>query len=226
VNAVLGAVTTSFLLASPALLSIVNPLAGALIYHQITSDRSHEQRVALARQIGFYAAIVMVVSLWVGAAVMSFFGITINALRIAGGLVVAVRAWEMLSAPEVNEDRKQEQAAPAAAAQGADVAFFPLTMPFTTGPGTISVAIALGANQPANAADLAPFFAGVSAAAVAVAVTVWFAYASADHVVEWLGPARARVVTRLSAFLLLCVGVQILLNGVIDVVDSILARHL
>lgn len=223
-SAVLGAVSASFLLAFPALLSIVNPLAGALIYHQITSDRSHEQRVALARLIGVYSAIVMLVSLWVGAAVMSFFGITINALRIAGGLVVAVRAWEMLSAPEVNEDRKQEQAAPAA--RGDDVAFFPLTMPFTTGPGTISVAIALGANQPVHAADLAPFFAGVSAAAIAVSVAVWFAYGAADHVVEWMGPARARVVTRLSAFLLLCVGVQILLNGVIDVVDALLARHL
>lgn len=223
-SAFAAALATSFLLAFPALFSIVNPLAGALIYHQITVDRSHEQRLALARLIGTYSAIVMLVSLWVGASVMSFFGITINALRIAGGLVVAVRAWEMLSAPEQNEDRKQEQAAPAAG--GEDVAFFPLTMPFTTGPGTISVAIALGANRPPSGATFAPFFAGVSAAAVAVAMSVCIAYGAADHIVEWLGRARTRVVTRLSAFLLLCVGVQILLNGVVDVMEALLARHL
>ena len=213
----------SFLLAFPALFSIVNPLAGALIYHQITADRTHEQRLVLARHIGIYSAIVMLVSLWVGASVMSFFGVTINALRIAGGLVVAVRAWEMLSAPETNEDRKQEQAAPAAHTTD-DVAFFPLTLPFTTGPGTISVAIALGANRPQAGLESAPYFAGVSAAAAAVAVTVWMAYGAADRIVSLIGPARARVVTRLSAFLLLCVGTQILLNGLTDVAAELMRR--
>src|SRR6201999_3972077 len=109
------------------------------------------------------------------------------------GLVVAVRAWEMLSAPETNEDRKQEQAAPASAS--ADVAFFPLTMPFTTGPGTISVAIALSASRPSEPLELVPFFLGVSAAAVAVAFTVGLCYASADRVVGLLGQARSRIVT-------------------------------
>jgi multiple antibiotic resistance protein len=89
------------------------------------------------------------VALWAGAAVIGFFGVTLAALRIAGGLVVAVRAWELLSAPQHQEGRKQAQAAPAAGAE--DVTFFPLTVPFTTGPGTIAVAIALGANRPTGA---------------------------------------------------------------------------
>src|SRR6266540_3077144 len=153
----------------------------------------------------------MLAALWAGATIMSFFGVTLSALRVAGGLVVAVRAWEMLAAPEQNEDRKQEQAAPAAGAS--DVAFFPLTMPFTTGPGTISVAIALSANQPRNTLDLVPFFAGLSGAAIAVAVTIGLCYAAADRVVALLGKTGSRVVTRMSAFLLLCIGVQIFLTG-------------
>ncbi len=217
-----GSAVGSFVLALSALFSIVNPIGGALIYSQVTVDRSHDQRVALARRVGVYSTIVMLVSLWAGASVMSFFGITIGALRIAGGLVVAVRAWEMLSAPDVNEDRKQEQAAPVSGQ--ADVAFFPLTLPFTTGPGTISVAIALSSSRPTRSTDLVPFFAGMSAAAILMGLMIAFAYAFADKLVDLLGPARSRIVTRLSAFLLLCIGTQILLNGIDDTFGEMMAH--
>jgi multiple antibiotic resistance protein len=212
----------SFLLAFPALFSIVNPIGGALIYSQVTADRSHDERLRLAARVAFYSALVMLVALWAGAYVLNFFGITLGALRIAGGLVVAVRAWELLAAPERNEERKQEQAAPAGNAE--DAAFYPLTMPFTTGPGTISVAIALGSVRPAAASGfgLAPFFVGVSAAAIVLAVTIWVAYRSADWLVAMLGPSASRIVTRLTAFLLLCVGTQILLNGIADVLEPLL----
>jgi multiple antibiotic resistance protein len=217
-----GAAADSFLLAFPALFSIVNPIGGALIYSQVTSDRSHDERTKLAGKIAIYSTLVMLVALWCGAYVLNFFGVTLAALRIAGGLVVAVRAWELLSAPEQNEAMKQRQAAPASSAE--DVAFFPLTMPFTTGPGTISVAIALGSTRPSNAPDLIPFFLGVSGAAVVTALIVWLAYRWADTLVALLGEARSRVVTRIAAFLLLCVGTQILLNGVHDVLEPILSR--
>ena len=104
----------SFLIAFPALFSIVNPPGGALIYHQVTADRGHAERVRLAWRVALYAAAVMLVALWAGASLIGFFGVTLAALRIAGGLVVAARAWELLSAPQQQEDRKQAQAAPAA----------------------------------------------------------------------------------------------------------------
>ncbi len=208
----------SFLLAFSALFSIVNPFGGAIIYSQVTADRSHADRVALAWRIAAYAAIVMLTALWAGAPILSFFGISLAALRIAGGLVVAARAWELLLGPEQQEDRKQEQAAPASTT--ADVAFFPLTMPFTTGPGTISVAIALSANGPVVGGTNASFFVGASLAAIAVALSVGTCYASADRLVALLGKTRSRVVSRLAAFILLCVGVQILLLGVQDAVRA------
>jgi multiple antibiotic resistance protein len=206
----------SFLLAFSALVSIVNPFSGALIYSQVTAHRTHDERVSLAWQVAFYSSIVMLTAIWLGTPLLGFFGITLAALRIAGGFVVAANAWELLSEPEDREDRKQQQAAQASDA--ADVAFFPLTLPFTTGPGTIAVAIALSANAPGALADSLPFFAGVSAAAVGVAVLIGLCYASADRIVALLGQARSRVVTRLAAFILLCVGVQIALTGVEDAV--------
>jgi multiple antibiotic resistance protein len=212
----------SFLVALPALFSIVNPIGGALIYSQVTLGRPHPERVALAYRVAFYSAIVMLTSLWIGATLMSFFGVSIDALRVAGGLVVAASGWHMLNDPKENEDRKQDHAAPAAWAS--DVAFYPLTMPFTTGPGTISVAIALSAGRPSTTEGLLPFYAGASAAAIAIAIVVAICYASADRLVALLGPARARILTRLSAFLLLCIGVQILISGAQGALTSVLNR--
>ena len=209
---------SSFLLAFSALLSIVNPFAGALIYSQVTAGFSVNDRSALAWRVALYSGTVMLTALWFGTPLLGFFGISIAALRIAGGFVVAARAWEMLSGPEVQEDRKQQQVAPAADAS--DAAFYPLTMPFTTGPGTISVAVALSANGPHFGFKSMPFLSGVSLAAVAVAVLVGICYASADRVVSLLGKGRTRVFTRLTAFILLCIGVQIALTGVQDILTS------
>jgi multiple antibiotic resistance protein len=211
----------NFLLALSALFSIVNPIGSALIFSQVTASRSHDERAELARRIAVYSAIVMLGALWGGAYILSFFGVSLSALRIAGGLVVASRAWTLLEAPEQNEERKQEQAS---ASEGcSDVAFYPLTMPFTTGPGTISVAIALGSNLPVGEPGFAAFVLGASAAAIVIAVMVWVSYAWADSLVALLGPARARIIARLAAFLLLCVGTQITLNGVTDVLRPLLA---
>jgi multiple antibiotic resistance protein len=204
----------SFLLALSALFSIVNPLAAALIFSQVTADRTAGERRELARRIAIYAALIMLGALWAGAYILSFFGVSLAALRIAGGFVVASSAWNLLQKPEQNEERKQEQASQAAGVN--DVAFFPLTMPFTTGPGTIAVSIALGSNLPFGKPGFVPFFLGASAAALVIALAVWVSYASADRLMALLGPARARIVTRLAAFLLLCVGVQITLNGILD----------
>ena len=209
------------MLALSALFSIVNPIGAALIFSQVTADRTHEQRVALARLIGFYSALVMLGALWAGAYILGFFGVSLAALRIAGGLFVATRAWELLSAPERIEAMKQRQAEGAEGASA--VAFFPLTMPFTTGPGTISVAIALGANRPMSSiSEAAPFFLGASLAALVVAATVVVAYSFADRVTSLLGETGARVVSRLAAFLMLCVGTQITLSGITDVLASVL----
>lgn len=210
----------NFLLALSALFSIVNPPAAALIFAQVTADRSHEERLVLARQIGVYATLVMLCSLWGGAYVLNFFGVTLPALRIAGGLVVASRAWVMLAAEESSRARKHGQASRATGEP--DVAFFPLTMPFTTGPGTIAVAIALGSSLPVGTTHMAAYVLGASLAAVVIAVMIWISYAFADRLTDILGEHGAQVLTRLSAFLLLCIGVQITLSGVLDAARTIL----
>ena len=182
----------AFLLAFPALFSIVNPIAGAFIFREATADRTHAERVRLARRVGLYSVLVMLVALWGGSYVLAFFGISIAALRVAGGLVLTGFAWELLNAPDQREHRKQEQAANAGEGSTDDVAFFPLTLPFTTGPGTIAVAVALGAGRPQADPELLAFFLGVSLAALTVAAVIALFYAYADWLGEWLGRSMSR----------------------------------
>ncbi len=211
------AATTAFLLAFPALFSIVNPPGGAFIFNEVTAHLPRPERARLAGKVGLYSAFVMLGALWGGAYILNFFGISLAALRLAGGVVVAKHAWDLLSAPERQEARKQEQAG-AEGPAGEDLAFFPLTLPFTTGPGTISVAVALGAGRPMGTEALIAFFLGVTAAALAMALTIWAMYRSADRVAGLMGNTARRTMARLSAFLLLCIGTQIMVNGVQDIV--------
>ena len=210
----------AFLLAFPAVFSIVNPPGGAFIFHEVTAGLERAARARLAWRVGVYSLLVMLVALWGGAYVLNFFGISLGALRIAGGAVVALRAWDLLMSPERQEQRKSEQAGSAVEVEDG-IAFFPLTMPFTTGPGTISVAIALGAERPSSGEGLLEFLLGVSAAALAIALLVWLSYRSADRVADVLGAAARRTISRMSAFLLLCIGVQVMLTGAEDEIHSI-----
>jgi multiple antibiotic resistance protein len=212
----------AFLLAFPALFSIVNPVGGAFIFNEVTAAWTHADRVRVAMRIGIYGFGVMLVSLWGGSYILNFFGISLGALRIAGGAVVTLRAWDMLMTPERQESRKQAQASEERSSL-LDMAFFPLTMPFTTGPGTISVAISLGAERPLPGHGLLGFFLGVSAAAAAIALMIWVAYRFAARAVGRMSQSARRSLSRMMAFLLLCIGVQIMLSGAEGALTTIIA---
>ena len=223
-QAPLAQALAAFLLCFPALFSIVNPVSGAFIFRTRLGDRGHFERVRLARRVATYSALVMLVALWAGSYVLAFFGITLPALRCAGGLVLGLYAWAQLNSPERREARKNEQADQIGAPERPmeDIAFYPLTLPFTTGPGTISVAVALGAAHPVR--DAVPFFLGMSAAAVLVSATIWILYSLTDRLSGLLGQTASRAITRLSAFFQLCIGAQILITGVTEVLHPLLAR--
>ena len=216
-----GAVA-AFLLAFPALFSIINPIGGALIFSEVTAGRSHAERAGLARSVGFYSFCVLLASVWAGSYVLNFFGITLGALRVAGGVVVSIAAWRLLMSAEQEHSRKQQAADPGERTD--DIAFFPLTIPLTTGPGTISVAIALASTRPASGTGTLRFFLGVSLAAAVLAVVIWIAYREADRLVAALGQTGARILSRLAAFLLLCIGVQIMWTGVENLVAPLIGH--
>jgi multiple antibiotic resistance protein len=213
----------AFLLGFPALFSIVNPVSGALIFRSVTSASSQAERALMARKVAFNSLVVMMVALWAGSYVLAFFGISLAALRVAGGVVVSLSGWQLLHAPESHEAKKQEQMA--GAGETEDPTLFPLTIPITTGPGTISVAVALGAGHPKELERLGSFFLGMTGSALALAALIWLLYHFTDRLTAMMSPTSTQTVTRIAAFLLLCIGVQILITGIQDVLTPLLAQH-
>jgi multiple antibiotic resistance protein len=199
-------------LAVAALLPIVNPLGGAPIYLAKTTDLSEREHAELARAIAVNSFILLVASALVGAYVLDFFGISVPAVRVGGGVVVCAIAWGLLVQPDqpppVNATRV---VTPHDLARRA---FYPLTMPLTVGPGSISVAITLGANPPTGVRAQVMTTAAHVAGMLVVAVIVFLCYRYADAILRKLGDVGTIVVTRLTAFILLCIGVQIVWNGI------------
>jgi multiple antibiotic resistance protein len=211
---------TDLVIGYMTLFSIINPFGVAFIFLNMTRGLSEAERAALARKVGFFSFAVLIVSLLVGAEVMRFFGITVPALRIAGGLVVALSGWSMLTAPDYEGAHPLESEG----AADDDRAFFPLTVPLTTGPGSIATAIALGATRTGELRQVFRITLTSLLIATLVAATVVVAYRYASTFSRWMGREGTRVITRLTAFLLMCVGVQIILTGVSDVLPELIAR--
>jgi len=214
---------TTFLLAFVALFSIVNPLSGAFIFFGATHQLEPRVRAQLSRWVAIYAFAIIAASLYVGAYVLSFFGVSIPVLRVAGGIIVAMSGWRMLTEPDATEQRRSETPTPRSIdAPPSRLAFYPLTMPLTAGPGTISVAISLGAGRPTgfHAASLA-FFIETLAAVALIALLVYGFYRNSARIANLIGPTGTTIVVRMSAFLLFCIGIQVLWNGAAELLGTL-----
>jgi multiple antibiotic resistance protein len=214
---------STFLLTFGALFSIVNPLTGAFIFFGATRELSARARSQVSRWVAIYSFCIISASLYIGAYVLEFFGISIPVLRVAGGIIIALSAWRMLTQPDVTEQRRSETPNPASIdVAPSRLAFYPLTMPLTTGPGTISVAISLGTGRPSglHAATLEFMLATVIAVAV-VALLVYLLYRHSGRLARLIGPTGTSIAVRLTAFLLFCIGIQIFWNGAAELLSSL-----
>jgi multiple antibiotic resistance protein len=214
---------TTFLLAFTALFSIVNPLSGAFIFFGATRELDPAVRAAVARWVSIYAFCIMAASLYIGAYILGFFGVTIPVLRVAGGIIVAASGWRMLNAPDATQARRSETPNPRSMdVAPSRLAFYPLTMPLTTGPGTISVAISLGAGRPTGFhALLLEFFVETLAATALLALLIYVAYRNSPRIAQFMGVTGTTIVVRLSAFLLFCIGIQVSWNGMAELLSTL-----
>lgn len=213
---------TTFLFAFTALFSIVNPLTGAFIFLSSTQDLGPRLRAQLSRWVAIYAFAIVATSLYVGAYVLSFFGISLPVLKVAGGIIIAISGWRMLSGPDTTEERRNEtENALPVTVTPSRLAFYPLTMPLTTGPGTISVAISIGANRPTRLSAELLFFVETAFAALLLALLVYLFYRYSEQLVRAVGPTGTTIVVRLTAFLLFCIGIEVLWTGVAQLLSTV-----
>ena len=204
----------SLLFALAAVLPILNPPASAPVFVNLTRGLDRGTRAMLARRIGRHVVFLLAGAMLVGSYVLDFFGVSLPIVRVAGGLIVASTGWRMLHTQQAASDDKAQMAQSLTEDNVRIQAFYPMTFPLTCGPGSIAAAITVGASlHSRRVSESLANFAGGLAATVLIGLSVFLTFRYAGRLLRPLGEVGLVVFLRLSAFILLCLGVQIVWNG-------------
>jgi multiple antibiotic resistance protein len=213
-------IVSAFLVTFAALFPIVNPLEGAPLFYVLTRELPQARQHVLARQVAFNGLALLLGSMVLGPWLLVFFGIELPVVRIAGGLVVTSLGWKLLSQEQWSDHPSYQVPQDAMARAGA---FYPLTMPLTVGPGSMSVAVSIGSRKPVSAfslADFALYGVGAVCGLIAIAASIYVAYRFASGLTRFLGTSGIEVLVRLSAFFLMCIGIEFLWSGYLALVAA------
>jgi multiple antibiotic resistance protein len=204
-----------------ALFPIVDPIGNTPIFLSLTRGMSGKGRTALSRMIAVNSLILILGSIFIGTYILAFFGISLPVVQVGGGLVVISTGWALLR--QSNDDGSDDKTSQRHCNEDdyARQAFYPLTLPLTVGPGSISVAIAVGADRPEGSEGRWPLIAGILLVSLLIAASIYLSYRFAERLERTLGDAAMNVITRLSSFILVCIGVQILWNGLSTLLRTI-----
>jgi multiple antibiotic resistance protein len=210
----MSAVVSAFLLTFAGLFPIVNPLESAPFFLGLTAGLSTAERRVLARKAAINGFLLLLGSMVLGPWLLEVFGIQLPVVRIAGGLVVTALGWKLLSAEQLSEHAIDSGPPGTPAAKVGS--FYPLTMPLTVGPGSMSVAITIGSRKAAGLppiSQLAEHATGAVLGVIAIGLSIYLAYRFAETIGRLLGATGLEVLVRLSAFILMCIGIEIIWSG-------------
>lgn len=198
---------TLLLAAFTSIISVANPLAAMPVFLSLTEQDSEEDRAHIAQKASLYMFLILTIFLLAGTYIMSFFGISLPGIRIAGGLIILRAAYAMLS-PD-NSSRKISEEDQQAAKDKDDISFSPMAMPMLSGPGSIAVVIGL-ASQSEGMIDLVL----ITVAILFVSIISYGVLRVAPFSARYIGPTGMSAVTRMMGFISMAIGVQFILNGV------------
>jgi len=214
------AVKVFFLILS-ALFPIVDPVSSSPLFLALTKQYSKETRRILSWRVAVNSFLLLVGSYFVGSHVLAFFGVSLPVVQVGGGLIVISMGWTMLMQKDEERAVVQQNVASEHLSRRA---FYPLTLPLTVGPGSISVAVTLGANSSHHYGFHFLIILAALLAIAFIALSIFLCYAFQEHLARILGETAMMVIVRLSSFLLLCIGVQIVWNGTSALLASVLFR--
>lgn len=219
---------TTFLLAFSALLPIINPLGSALVFLGLVGQAPPALYRSLARRIAVNNILFLAAFELLGSAILNFFGISLPIVQVAGGIVVAGIAWGVLNENDSGASvrRKKEESDELGNWRFRDLKeklFYPFTFPITSGPGTLVTMLTLSAHRSSHnlSENLLGHF-GIFGAVVVVSVLVYFCYAYAPTIATKISTSTAHGILRVTAFIMLCIGVQIAWNGLSVLLKTLL----
>ncbi|MBA2612186.1 MAG: MarC family NAAT transporter [Bacteroidetes bacterium] len=210
--------TSVFLTILVGLFSLINPLGGLPVYISLTSDMSEENKLKTLKKTCFYILIICVVSYFIGVYLLNFFGITIPALRVAGGLVIFRSGWQLLNVThkkEISGKIKEESD------KKEDISFSPLAMPLLAGPGSMSFLITLYAGRDKDWHKAISQDVIAVIAILIVSLSIYFIFKFAPRLMKYAGQAGLTSLSKIMGFLVIGIGVQMILSSMAQVLKNI-----
>jgi len=220
-NGALSDLAKNTLLVVGALFPIVNPIGNTPIFLSLTRGLTERGRTTLARMVALNGLIIILASIFIGTHILAFFGISLPVVQVGGGLVVISTGWTLLRASNDDPDGKDGERE-CKESDYSRQAFYPLTLPLTVGPGSISVAIAVGANLGQGPQWRWSLIAAMLIGSALIAASIYLSYRFAEGIARVLGDSAMNVIIRLSSFILVCIGVQILWNGLSTLLRTVI----
>lgn len=216
----------TFLLAFSALLPLINPLGSALVFMGLVGSAPPQTYRTLARKIAINNVIFLAIIELLGSAILRFFGISMPIVELSGGIVIASIGWSVLNEKPDHAGTTSQQAT-AMLNDGEDrkldeKAFYPLTFPITSGPGTLVVMLTLTARIPDRSlTTMVLGHVGIFLAVLVLSAGVYFCYGNAPLLTQRVRPSTVQGILRVIAFILLCIGVQIAWNGLSEMLREV-----
>ena len=216
-------VAKAMVLVPVTLLPILNPIAVAPIFLAMTGPLEQNVANRLAKRIAINCFFLLLGAVFIGSHLLDFFGISLPIVRVAGGIVVAMSGWRLLN--DQSQDKLHTSVANSANTwtkeQLRQHSFFPFSFPLTVGPGTIAASITIGTQLPAKPVDwLINSFAS-ALGVLLTAIVIYLCYRYARNLERFLGSVGTTVLMRLSAFILLCIGIAIGWAGLSAMIEEL-----
>ena len=204
----------SFIYLFAALFSVLNPLGTIPIFVGLTSDYTQKERAVVSLKTSINVFIILTISFFIGQYVLTFFGITITALRIAGGLIITSSGFGLLNG-QFSKNKGINKKVRKEVEERHHIALTPLAMPMLAGPGSISLLIAYYQDHHSTVEIIAS-----SLAILAVAVTIYLILRSGHYLARILGSSGIVAISRVIGFLTIAIGIQYIISAIISIINE------
>ncbi|MFK8101082.1 MAG: MarC family protein [Saprospiraceae bacterium] len=198
-----------------SLFSVVNPLGAVPVFLAMTPDYDKAERSRTAFQTSLYVIVILISFFLGGAYILSFFGISLNAMRIAGGMVILSSGYALLNG-KFAESRAINKQVKAEALVKEDISFAPMAMPMLSGPGSISLLISLNAANPAWQDQLL-----ITGVIIVTGIIIYFILNLSPLLFRVLGVAGLKAISRIMGFIVMAIGIQYTITGVVALVKAL-----
>jgi len=197
---------TFFLMAFTALFVIVNPIGNVMVFLSLTEDRGFDEKKRIAKKTAIFGSLVLLIFAIFGDFILSFFQITVDSLRVIGGILILAIAMDMMQGRKPRAKHTPEEVKESD--ERDDISFFPLAVPMLAGPGAITTAIVL-----MKTAEPIPFKVIVLISIILTFLITGILFRMSEQIHRVLGVTGSMVITRLMGLVLGAIAVQFITLG-------------